>query len=214
MTGQADIPQDLPLPAEQQTARQAIVLPPGPSIRSPPAVSCLLSLPPLHPSASPELRSSGPRSGEIEDLRCFVWMARAHTTFFTFRHFYSEVMSYSADTKIAVPARIHLDCSLCLQGMRNLASSFVRSSPSYTGSTTLDESGCGSSTFFGMYAIVHVGKGTTCYQLLAKSASYYHLTAGCEHALGCISARAQVTGTRMHVSFAPTLLWWGMGLEA
>jgi hypothetical protein len=61
--------------------------------------------------------------------------------------------------------------------MRNLASSFVRSSPSYTGSTTLDESGCGSSTFFGMYAIVHVGKGTTCYQLLAKSASYYHLRA-------------------------------------
>jgi hypothetical protein len=35
-------------------------------------------------SASPELRGSGPRSGQEEDPRCFVWIARAHTTLFTF----------------------------------------------------------------------------------------------------------------------------------
>ena len=69
---------------------------------------------------------------------------------------------YSADTKIAAPAMIHFDCSLFLHGMRSLAKSLLRSNPSYTGSTTLDESGWGSSTFFGMYAMVQVGSGTTC----------------------------------------------------
>mmetsp|Transcript_63303 Transcript_63303/g.92766 ORF Transcript_63303/g.92766 Transcript_63303/m.92766 type:complete len:255 (+) Transcript_63303:175-939(+) len=62
---------------------------------------------------------------------------------------------------MAVPAMIHLDCSLFLQGMRSLASNLLRSRPSYTGNTTLPASGCGSSRCLGMNAIMHVGRGTT-----------------------------------------------------
>mmetsp|Transcript_19355 Transcript_19355/g.46760 ORF Transcript_19355/g.46760 Transcript_19355/m.46760 type:complete len:368 (+) Transcript_19355:3-1106(+) len=62
---------------------------------------------------------------------------------------------------MAAPHITHLSCSPALQGIRSWQRNFARSSPSYTGSSTLDLSGMGSSSFFGMYAIVHCGIPTT-----------------------------------------------------